>query len=720
MRKSLTQRLVFLFIITTVVPIIIAGILTFSLASESLQNENFSKLDVIAKLKVNTIESIFGEIKSDTIIAQKYLNVRTNLPIIFQHYDDVLNPQYIDAKKKLDEQFFGYLNEKTLVDDIILLDKNGIFVYHAGKNISKWFGLEFSFIDSIILESAKNEQQFTTIFLNKSYKSEASMFSIISIYNVNDEFIGYFVLDLNMNEIFDLIQDTTGLGTTGETLLGIKIDNYAVFINPLKYDHNASFTKKIALDDEIARPIREAVQGIEGADLTIDYRATPIIAVWKYIPSLDWGIVAKIDQTEVFSPINSLQQSNVLLAVVFTIIVGIVGFIVSKNIAKPILKLKENAELISLGNHPKPIPAKGHDELASFIKTFNQMSLELFNSRKSLEDFRRALDKSTTVTMTDNDGIITFVNDKFCQLSKYSRDELVGKNHRIMKSGYHSNEFYANMWNTIKNKQIWYGLIKNKDKNGEYFWLDSVIVPILNEDGHIEQFLSIRKDVTQQKILESEIIQKERFSAIGELSARLAHDIRNPLAIIKTSHENLLSLKDDSKSFEKALKRTSRAIDRISHQIDGVMDFLRDSELHLEVIHLKEMFHQLVSESNIPDRIKVNLPKNDMTILADRIKLNSLFSNLIMNALQAIKDKGTITIRISSMSNDMIKIEMEDDGIPIPENDVGKIFDPLFTTKQMGTGLGLASCKNIVEQHHGTISVKSNPVIFKIIFPSGI
>jgi len=129
------------------------------------------------------------------------------------------------------------------------------------------------------------------------------------------------------------------------------------------------------------------------------------------------------------------------------------------------------------------------------------------------------------------------------------------------------------------------------------------------------------------------------------------------------------------------------------------------------------MLSSLVSDIIHSDEVKVNLPENDGIILADRIKINSLFYNLITNAVQAMENKGIITIRISDKSNDEIQIEIEDDGPPIPEEDIEKIFEPLFTTKQSGTGLGLASCSNIVKQHGGTISVKNNPTTFTVILP---
>ncbi|MBL4595176.1 MAG: GHKL domain-containing protein [Robiginitomaculum sp.] len=227
---------------------------------------------------------------------------------------------------------------------------------------------------------------------------------------------------------------------------------------------------------------------------------------------------------------------------------------------------------------------------------------------------------------------------------------------------------------------------------------------------------SLQEMTVNMKKYQSDIIKAERFSAIGELSARIAHDIRNPLSVISNSIFVLERVKNDPEKFKKVVERMNRAEQRITHQIDEVMDFLRNTNLQIEEIHLKNMFDLLLSELPDTDELKINPPKNDVVIFADKTKLNALFSNLIMNAFQAIQKDGTITIMILE-SNDKIHISVEDSGPGVPEEDIENIFEPLFTTKQEGTGLGLASCKKIIEQHKGTISVKNNPTIFTITLP---
>ena len=237
-----------------------------------------------------------------------------------------------------------------------------------------------------------------------------------------------------------------------------------------------------------------------------------------------------------------------------------------------------------------------------------------------------------------------------------------------------------------------------------------------------KMFSSIKKTIELEKklALSEQKLKNERFAVIGELSARIAHDIRNPLNVIQASLENLSFAQDNPKIFEKSIKLCFRSIDRIAHQVNNVMDFLKNSEVQTEEIHLKETIDSLISEMIIPDGIKINLPENNVVIQGDKIKLEALFSNLIINAIQKLAKNGIITIRISEKPKNMVQIEIEDDGHEIPEENLEKIFEPLFTTKQTGTGLGLASCKNIVKQHGGSISAKNNPTTFTILLPTGI
>lgn len=226
------------------------------------------------------------------------------------------------------------------------------------------------------------------------------------------------------------------------------------------------------------------------------------------------------------------------------------------------------------------------------------------------------------------------------------------------------------------------------------------------------------KKISDLSRFQSELFKSERFSAIGEMSARLAHDMRNPLAIIKNTIE-LAKLKHAPRipsELQNLLSTIDAASSRLVFQLDQVLNFVRISPLHCDEYSLRKILKSAISKIVIPDDVTLYIPNEDVVVYCDMEKIEAVFTNLIMNAIQAMDNSGDVTVQFSQTSN-TVCIKVQDSGPGIPDGLIEKIFEPLFTTKSRGTGLGLPTVKSIVQQHEGTITVTNRPTTFSIMLP---
>lgn len=240
-----------------------------------------------------------------------------------------------------------------------------------------------------------------------------------------------------------------------------------------------------------------------------------------------------------------------------------------------------------------------------------------------------------------------------------------------------------------------------------------ITLGIINVAAHIFMiFLILRIFSTHA----AEQIKIEKFATIGKFASTIAHDMRNPLGTIRNSI-TLIQNKQTSKTISQEADRINRSIKRMSHQIEGVLNYARAVPLVLKSASVQKILKQSIDSVAIPENIKLDLPENDITIRCDTEKLEFVFANLILNALQAIGNSfGYIKIRLKD-EDGIIELEFENSGAQIPKKSISRVFEPLFTTKMQGTGLGLTSCQNIIERHRGTITCRNDPVTFTIRLP---
>ena len=380
------------------------------------------------------------------------------------------------------------------------------------------------------------------------------------------------------------------------------------------------------------------------------------------------------------------------------------------------------------------------------ITARKKMELQLRSALLEIENQQFAMDQHAIVAVTDAEGMITYVNEKFCVISGYSREELLGKNHRILNSGTHPKDFFTGLWTAIKRGQVWHGDICNRTKEGALYWVNSTIVPVRDSAGKPQAFIAIRTDITQSKAAELTLAQakeqaeqlndelKGRIIQANELAlkaerasevkstflANMSHEIRTPMNGIMGMIEVLLGteMSAEQRDFAMTAYRSTEALLTI---INDILDFSKleanrmkleciPFDLHELIFQIVELFRPQVTERGLEllVLISADVPRQ---ALGDPGRVRQIVSNLVGNAVK-FTHVGHVKIEVT-WTNASFAVAVSDTGIGISPQHLPQLFtaftqvDSSHSRKFGGTGLGLVISKRFAEMMNGTLTVVS-------------
>lgn len=380
------------------------------------------------------------------------------------------------------------------------------------------------------------------------------------------------------------------------------------------------------------------------------------------------------------------------------------------------------------------------------VTSRKQAEASLRTAWREVENQKFALDQHAIVAITDVRGSITYVNDKFCAISGYAREELLGRNHRLVNSGTHPKEFFTELWATIAQSRVWHGDICNRAKDGSLYWVHSTMVPLLGPEGRPHAYIAIRTDITTTKMAEARLAQakdhaeelnnelERQIAQANELAikaerasevkstfvANMSHEIRTPMNGIMGMIEVLLGtdLTHEQEDFARTAYRSTEALMTI---INDVLDFSKveaqrlvlekcEFDLYELVFQVAELFRMQLAGRPLEMLVRI---ARDVPRLAvgDPGRVRQILANLVGNAVKFTK-AGNIRINVTWAERSFV-LAVSDTGIGIPQEQIGRLFtaftqvDSSYSRSFGGTGLGLALSRHFADLMHGTLTVES-------------
>jgi PAS domain S-box-containing protein len=346
------------------------------------------------------------------------------------------------------------------------------------------------------------------------------------------------------------------------------------------------------------------------------------------------------------------------------------------------------------------------------------------------------------IVMTDTQGIIQFVNPAFEKATGYTRQEVVGQNSRILKSGDQDDSFYRGLWDTISSGKNWAGRMVNKRKDGTPYTEETTISPVLDASNRIVNYVAVKRDITENLRLAAQYQQSQKMEAVGMLAGGVAHDYNNMLTVILGYAELALNKVDPHQSLHTDLKEIIKAAKHSADITRQLLTFARKQTIYPVVLDLNKGVESMLTmlRKLMGENIDVTwLPGADLgPIKMDPVQVNQILTNLCVNARDAIADVGRVTIETRnavfedickfnhgaarSISGKYVLLSISDNGCGMDKEILNKIFQPFFTSKELGLGcgLGLSTVYGIVTQNNGFIDVDSVPGVgttFTIYLP---
>ena len=403
---KLQNKLVITYLLVALIPLSILVLLNYTNMRQALLNEEQSALESVAELKVKAIQDYFSGMEEEIKSSQDSLEAKIYFPVISRLAKANGTSAYQQAKDVLDQEMKKTVTRRPEIDNILFVNPQGKITYNQkqivnGQTIDELLPV----IGSLAFERGKESIYFNDLYLDLRDNNFDFLLSA-PIYTADKTFAGVLIFEVNAKKLYDVILTTEGLGETGEVLL-VKLIAHTpeetpqfitypydpqgqtvLFLNPLRFDQGAAFKRQIRIGEDKGYPAQQAAQGQTGAGISLDYQGQKVLAVWRYLPDRNWGIVTKISLKELLLPATTVIKAILFFSFISIIMIFIVSWLLSRTISAPILELADMTKKISQGNldvkfNKKLISTPG--EIGALAKGFASMTANLHELYHNLE-----------------------------------------------------------------------------------------------------------------------------------------------------------------------------------------------------------------------------------------------------------------------------------------------------------------------------------------------
>jgi len=746
--KSLAFTIILWFLPLSLIPMVFVSYDNYKTSVEDITKTSYHNLEQASLLEKKFITNWFHYRITDIT---NWSQTRGNIEFLDELQTDftetnsslssfITSDMYTNITIEMESDMLRTVKNYDYIYDLFLIDNYGNILYTVekesdlGTNLVNGKYKDTKFANAVQKTLKDGETHFSDLELYAPSNDTVAGFLSAPVINEQGEKIGVFAIQIKLNAIYNVFHEEK-----------LKNDGFSYYIIGL----DGLLRSKITKENEILKlkintPQFKLWNMEHGEEGTHDSDEIEVIFSYKNsyggfvygihqdleVLGVKWALIGETDLQVIEHLKDEIIKKSLFYLLFMLMFVIIMVIVIFKYTVNPILVLTKATKDFESGSRDTTVDINVENEIGILASHFEEMMVTIKDSEDELDEQKHALNAHSIVAITDIGGNITYVNDKFVDISGYSKEELIGKNHRLLNSGDNTKEYWEAMYKVISSGKVWNDEVRNIKKDGVYYWVSTTIVPFLDESGKPKSYIAIRTDITEKKADEKElraarVVAEDSVKAKSEFFASMSHEIRTPMNGVIGMLGLLLNTKLSDSQHHQAYLAQSSAKALLS-LINDILDFskVEAGKLELDPIEFNIRddfgdFAEAIAFRAQEKDVSVILDMKDVDldiIKADSNRIRQILNNLVSNSIK-FTHEGYVLVKVALVKqNDVdarLQIHIKDTGIGIPDDKLATLFDSFSqvdastTRKYGGTGLGLAIVKKLTNLMDGDVSVSS-------------